>query len=105
MFGVATVADAEPQTRDGTPAVAQRDGTLLAGLFRRTFDGGRCGPDGCPKPEPDVPDDPPPVKVEPPQKVEPPAVDDSMPSWLYGVAVIVGAAFAIGIGFMIGGKR
>jgi hypothetical protein len=102
MFGVATVAAAEPQARDGTPTV-QAEGTLLAGLFRRTFDGGRCGPGGCPKPEPDVPDDPPPVKVEPKQEPAEIQPSSSVPPWAYGLAVIAAAGFALFTYFRRGG--
>ncbi len=92
MLGVASVAQAEPQARDGTPAVVQDDGVMVAGLFRRLFDGDRCGPGGCPVPEPDVPDDPPPVKPEPkPEpKEKPPEPEPNLPTGLFIALAIVG---------------
>lgn len=103
MLGVVSVAASEAQARDGTASVAQSDGVEVAGLFRRVFDGGRCGPGGCPQPEPDVPDDPPPPPVEPkPEPVEEPE-EANVPPWAYGLAVIAAAGFALFAYFKRGG--
>ena len=82
-------------THDGI-AVVQADGVEVAGLFRRIFDGKRCGPDGCPQPEPDVPDDPPPVKVEPVEpKPEPVEPEPELPAWMFVALLVAGGVVTL----------
>ncbi len=87
MLAMPDKVTAEPTT--DAPVAASADGKVVAGLFRRLFDGGRCGPGGCPSPdvEPDVPDDPPPPPKEP--KAEPVAPESGLPQpllWAIGIA-------------------
>lgn len=100
MLGVAAVAQAEPKTRGSTPMVAQADGTMVAGLFRRVFDGRRCGPDGCPdgncpNPEPDIPDDPPPVEKKPLAEEPVQADGRSLSAPAFIAAAVVGGIIAL----------
>jgi hypothetical protein len=104
LLGFAFVAQAETQARDGTPAVVKADGKVVAGLFRRIFDGKRCPGGQCPVPdEPDVPDDPPPVEDKPVETEPEPG--KKLPALAYVLAVggtIVVALFAY---FRKGGSR